>query len=148
MSTDISGFGAVVNIIASNSFPAGFPVTQFADDSDPLDFAAIQIADTAMGLNGDLISWARAVTLPMVISVIPGTEDDTNLQNLADLNRVAQGKISAYDDITATVIYPDGTLVTLTGGKITNAPFGKSISSAGRLKTRVYTFSFEQKVGS
>lgn len=148
MANDITGFGTIVQIVASNTFPAGFPVTQFADDSDPLDFNTVQIADTAMGLNGDMVTWAKAAVLPVVLNVIPGGEDDLNLQLLADNNRVAQGKIAAYDLITMTVVYPDNTTVTFTGGKLVNAMFSKSISNAGRLKTRSYAFSFESKVGA
>jgi len=147
MVQDVSGFGTTVQIVASNTFPVGFPVTQFADDSDPVDFASIQIADTAMGLNGDLVTWARAASLPVVLNVIPGGEDDLNLQILADANRVAQGKNSANDSITLTIVYPDGSIATFTGGKIVSGTFGKPISSAGRLKTRSYAFSFETKVG-
>jgi len=146
MATNVTGFGVTISIIASTTFPVGFPVTQFADDSDPLDMASVQIADTAMGLNGDLVSWAKANTLPVVLNVIPGSEDDLNLQILADANRVGAGKASAYDSITLTAVYPDGSIVTFTGGVITDAMFGKSVSSAGRLKTRSYAFRFEQKV--
>lgn len=148
MTTDITGFGTVVTLIATTTFPVGFQVTEFADDADPLDFASVKIADTAMGLNGDLIAWAKAVPLPMVLNVIPGSQDDVNLSLLANVNRVGKGKSSPYDLITATVIYPDGTQITLTGGKMTDATFGKSISSAGRIKTRSYAFSFERNIGS
>lgn len=147
MSNDVSGFGGVINIIASNTFPAGITVTQFSNDADPLDLASVKIADTAMGVNGDLIVWAKAVPLPMVISVIPGSQDDLNLQILADSNRVAQNKVSAADVITATVIYPDNTGAVLIGGRITDASFGKSISGDGRIKTRVYGFMFTDKIG-
>ena len=37
MALDVSGFGLVVNLIASNTFPAGLVLTQFAADTDPLD---------------------------------------------------------------------------------------------------------------
>ena len=145
---DVTGFGVVINIIASNTFPAGFTVTQVADDADPLDFASVKIADTAMGVNGDLIVWAKAVPLPAVVNVIPGSADDINLQILADANRVAQGKASAGDVITMTVIYPDTTVVTLTGGRITDSMFGKSVAGAGRLKTKPYAFAFAAKIGT
>lgn len=145
MTQNISGFGTVVNIIASNTFPVGLNVTQLADDSDPLDFASVRIADTAMGLNGDLVAWARAQPLPVVINVISGSDDDVNLQILADANRVGQGKNDANDIITMTVIYPDGSVANLTGGKMTDAQFGKGISSSGRLKTKSYAFSFQTK---
>lgn len=148
MTNDISGFGTVVQIVASNTFPVGFPVSQFADDSDPLDFPSIQIADAAMGLNGDLITWSKAVPVAMVLNVIPGSEDDLNLALLADANRVGAGKTSARDRITATVVYPDGSVTTCTGGVITNYNPGKGVASASRLKTRSYAFSFESKNGA
>lgn len=146
MVNDITGFGIVVSIVASNTFPVGFAVTQFSDDADPLDFASIKIGDVAMGVNGDLIGWSRAVPVPMVLNVIPGSDDDLNLQILAEANRATQGKALAYDIITATVIYPDGTIVLCSTGKITDYNPGKSVSSAGRLKTKSYAFSFQTKV--
>lgn len=147
MTQDISGFGTIATIVASNTFPIGFQVTQFADDTDPLDLASIQIADTAMGLNGDLLSWAHATPIPAVIAVVPSTEDDLNLSILAEANRVGQGKATVNDVITMNIVYPDGRNITLTGGKLTNAMFGNSISSAGRQKTKVYSFQFQNKIG-
>lgn len=147
MTQDISGFGAIVTIVASNTFPAGLPITQFADDADPLDFASIQIADKAMGLNGDLVVWARANPLPVVLNVIAGSDDDVALGILAEANRVGQGKTSAQDLITLTAIYPDGSLITFSSGRITDAMFGKSIASQGRLKSKAYAFTFQNKAG-
>lgn len=148
MTNDISGFGAIVTIAASNTFPSGFPITQFADDADPLDFASIQVADKAMGLNGDLITWSRANPLPVSISVIPGSPDDVALGILAENNRVGQGKTSAADIITLTVAYPDLSIITFSQGKLTDAPFGKSIASQGRMKSKTYVFTFQNKVGN
>lgn len=148
MTENVSGYGLVAALIATTTFPAGVTITQFADNADPADMAAVKIADTALGLNGDLIWWSRAVTLPVVLSVIPGSDDDVNLSILAEANRVGQGKLSAQDDITLALIYPDGTNITYSGGKLTDAPFGKSVSSEGRLKSKIYTFSFQNKVGA
>ena len=148
MATDITGFGLVAHIIADPSFPVGFPVTHFADDSDPLDIAQIQIADAAMGLNGDLVRWARAAIIPVTISLIPGGVDDTNMQLLADANRVAQGKPGTQDAITMNLVYPDGRIINLTGGVLVNASIGLSVSNSGRLKTRTYVFNFENKTGA
>ena len=142
---NISGFGLVINIIADTTFPVGFVVTQLADDTDPLDTPPVRIADLALGLNGDPISWSKAIALPMVLNVIPNSDDDRNLQILADANRVAQNKNSANDVITATIIYPDGTRITMTEGKLCDAPFGLGVSTAGRMKTRSYSFLFASK---
>ncbi|OJW21169.1 MAG: hypothetical protein BGO49_24455 [Planctomycetales bacterium 71-10] len=147
MAQDISGFGLVVNVIASSTFPAGFVVTQFADDSDPFDIPSVQIADKAMGVNGDLVVWSRAVPIDVSISVIPGSPDDANLGILAQANRPGRGKAPALDSITLTGIYPDGTQITLQSGRLTNAPFGKSVASAGRMKSKTYTFTFQNSIG-
>ncbi len=145
MTQNVSGFGLVVTLIADKTFPVGLPITQFADDADPLDMSSIDIADTGMGLNGDLVVWQKAAKLPMVLNVIPNTTDDINLQILADANRVARGKNSAKDSISATILYPDGTTVVLSGGVMVNAQFGRGVSSQMRIKTKTYAFVFQSK---
>ncbi len=145
---NISGFGLSVVLTASATLPSGYVVTQFADDSDPLDMPALQIADTAMGLNGDLLSWSKASIMPMTLNVVPGSLDDVALQTIADNNRPAQGKSVAGDIITAVISYPDGRVVTRTGGVMTNSMFGNSVASAGRLKTKSYVFAFQSGTGA
>lgn len=140
---DISGFGLRVNVRASNTFPAGFNVTQFADDSDPFDIPSIQIGDKAMGLNGDMVSWSIATPLTVSLAVVPGGSDDANLAALMEANRVGLGKTGARDVITMTGVYPDGRTVTLRQGKLTDGMPAQSVASAGRLKSKVYTFAFE-----
>lgn len=148
MANNISGFGAVVSLVASNTYPAGIALSQFADDSDPIDQASIRIGDVASGLNGDLISWRKAVPIPISISLIPGSADDINMSILANANRVSQGKVSADDVITITIAYPDGRLITLSNGSITDASFANSIASSGRLKSMTYAMSFESVNGN
>lgn len=140
---NVTGFGFVLSIIASNTFPTGFTFTQASDDSDAVDFPAVKFGDAAMGVNGDAIVWARATMIPMNLTVIPGSDDDLNLQALAKANRVSQGKSSTNDIITATLVYPDGSIASLSSGVITDGQFGKGIGSNGRLKTHTYQFMFQ-----
>lgn len=140
---DISGFGLRVIVRASNTFPQSFSLTQFADDTDPVDSPSQQIMDKAMGLNGDMVAFSKANPISVTLAVIPDTDDDKNLAVLAEANRVGRGKTPARDIITVTVIYPNGSSVTLTQGKLTDAPLARSVSSAGRLKTNAYIFAFE-----
>jgi hypothetical protein len=140
---NISGFGLQINCIASTTFPVGFLITEFADDSDPFDLPSLQVADSAMGLNGDQIVWSKANPIKTVISVIPGSFSDVNLNILLQANRPGRGKFPALDTITMTGIYPDGSFVTLINGVITDGIPGKAVASAGRIKTRTYNFSFE-----
>lgn len=143
MANNISGFGASVRLVASTTFPQGITITQFADDSDPIDIPSLQIADKAMGVNGDLYTWSKANPLIYNMSVGPDTDDDINLQILLEANRVAKGKTSALDDITISVLYPDGSTATYSGGTITDGMPGNAIASAGRLKSKTYNFAFE-----
>lgn len=147
MANDIAAFGFTISLIASNTFPTGITLSQFADDADPFDIPAFPINETAMGLNGDLISWSKANPIKVTFAVIPGSDDDVNLAILYEANRVGRGKTSARDVITATAVYPSGATISLTVGKITDGMPGSSVASAGRLKTKTYMFAFENRVG-
>ena len=142
MNGEIGGFGLTVMLRATTTFPAGMTVEAFADDADPLDFPDIQVTEVAMGLNGDMLSWSKAIALPVTLSVVPESDDDNNLAVLLAANRVGKNKQSAQDTITLVGTYPSGIVVTLTGGKITNGSISNSISSAGRMKSKQYKFAF------
>lgn len=142
--TDISGYGLRVTLRASVTFPAGLTISQFADDADPIDNPAADLAEGAMGLNGDLVTWASPQPLTLTLNVLPGMDDDRNLSVLAQRNVVGRGQRPARDTITAVILYPDGRQVTLARGALTNATLAPGVSSAGRVKTRAYTFMFEQ----
>jgi hypothetical protein len=145
--SNISGFGFRVNIVASNTYPVGFVVTQFADDSDPFDLPSLQVADSAMGLNGDLIAWSKANPIKLTLNIIPDTLDDINFSILLEANRVGKGKTGARDVITMVGIYPSGRIITLSEGIITDGLPGNSIASSARLKSKSYSFAFENKAG-
>jgi hypothetical protein len=145
MTTDVSGFGAQVQVKASNTFPQGFVISQFADDADPFDIPSIQIADKAMGLNGDLVTWSKANPILITINVIPNSDDDRNLAILLEANRVGKGKVGARDEVTIVSVYPNEGTLTLTSGVITDGAPGNSIASAGRMKSKAYQFAFENK---
>lgn len=143
MSNDVSGFGIRVRLVASVTFPAGITITQFADDADPVDAPSQQVADKAMGVNGDMVTWSKANPLLATLNVIPNSDDDNNLGILLNANRPARGKFPALDEITMTVLYPDGSSTTYVRGKITDGMPGQSVASAGRFKSKSYGFAFE-----
>ena len=143
----ISGFGFQINLVASNTYPIGIVLTAFADDADPFDVPDIQIGDTAMGLNGDLVAWAKANPIKISLGIIPGSSDDLALGILLAANRVGKGKVGAQDIITLTGLYPNGNFTTMINGIITNGMPANSISSAGRQKSKIYQFSFENVIG-
>jgi hypothetical protein len=143
---NISGFGLTINLVASKTFPVGLILTEFADDADPFDLPSLQIADDAMGLNGDLIAWSKPNPIKVSISAIPQSFTDLNLAVLFEANRVGRGKQGARDIITMTGIYPNGSIILLTNGIITDGLPGNAVASAGRMKSKTYQFAFENKV--
>jgi hypothetical protein len=145
---DISAFGLRIILRASNTFPMGVELSQFADDADPFDVPAQQITDKAMGLNGDLVRWSKANPIVATLNVIPDTDDDRALSVLFEANRVGRGKKSARDVVTMVAIYPDGRTITYTPGCITDGIAGRGVASSGRMKTKPYTFAFENRLGA
>lgn len=143
MSQDISGFGLRVIVTATETFPNGFTVSAFAGDADPLDFPELTIAETEMGLNGDLITWSNANPINITLNVIPNSDEDRNLQTLFNANRVGRGKQAVRDVITLVGIYPDGSRVQLSQGKTTTYIPSNSVASAGRYKSKPYGFAME-----
>lgn len=154
MSINISGWGLEARLIASVTFPVGVTLTEFADDTDPLDVPSVQIGDAAMGLNGDLITWAKATRLDVSLSVIPNSNTDVNLAILFNQNRPAKGKLSIPDSIILTLQYPstiangNPKFVTYTGGKILTGMPSNAVASSARMKTKTYGFAFENVVFS
>lgn len=139
---NISGFGVRIRLTASNTFPNGFDLSQFSDDSDPFNISDIDIANAEMGLNGDPIVWSVASLIEKSISLIPDSEDDQNMAVLFEANRVARGKRGAADTITAVIVYPDDRTVTFGNGIIVSGPPASGIASSGRKNTKTYGLRF------
>ena len=145
---NISSFGLEVRLLASVTFPQGILITQYADDEDGLDVPNLQIGDSAMGINGDLITWSKANPIKINLNVIAGSQDDANLSVLLEVNRPGRGKLLPIDILTMNITYPQGNFVQLINGAITDgSPFSSALSS-GRLKTKMYALTFENKIGS
>lgn len=144
---NISAFGIQVSLIASNTYPVGITLTQFSDDTDAVDVPVLQIADSAMGINGDLITWSKANPIKFTLSVLPNTDNDRMLGILFEANRPGRGKTGAQDVITLNISYPAGNVVQLINGAIIDGMPFSGAQSTGRLKTKTYSMSFESRIG-
>lgn len=140
---DISAIGVSTRVIASLTFPVGFTITEFADDADPFDLPAIDIATPSMNVNGDLVVFSAATPILITLNVIPGSEADNNLSVIFEANRPGKNKRHAGDIITLVANYPDGASLMLSDGKMTNGVPGNSPASAGRIKSKAFSFAFQ-----
>lgn len=141
---NISGFGLIANVTASKTFPQGVTIDNFADDADALDSPNVNLADTGFGLNGDMVVWQKAAGIEVTLNVIPTSDSDVNLEIIGEANRIGKGKTNARDKISIVVTYPDGATVTCYEGVAVVATVMPSVSSAGRQKSRPYTYRFER----
>lgn len=149
MTVDISGFGGLITVQATFTFPAPVPFTQFPDDQPPFEFESAEIAEMVMGNNGDGITWSKAIPIKMGVNLIPYSLDDTTMSVLLENNRVGKGKLfSTRDIITLTIFYSNGRFKVLTGGKILGGQLAPSWEASGRFKTKDFKFSFENITGS
>jgi hypothetical protein len=142
---NISGYGTLIQLVASITFPVGFLINAFSDDTDAIDVPSVQVADSTMGLNGDLIVWSKANPIKATITVIPDSNEDINLGILLENNRPGKGKLVVQDTILLSTIFPDGSQLTLINGIITDGMPTNSVASSGRLKTKTYAFAFENR---
>ncbi|CDH07550.1 hypothetical protein KKJ22_16020 [Xenorhabdus bovienii] len=140
---DVSATGLSLVIQATKTFPSGIQITQFADDADPLDLPAVDIAQTGMDINGNLTVWSTPTPQTVTMNVLAGSEEDENLSILLEANTAKRGRRHAGDVITLVASYGDGSTTTARNGKITNGSRGNSAASAGRLKSKQYTFVFQ-----
>lgn len=140
---DVSATGFTLVLKASQTFPNGFTISEVADDADPFDIPAVEIASTAMNVNGDLVTWSSPQPMNATVNVIPASEADNNLAILWDANRAARGKRHARDIITLVASYPDGSTKTFSEGKMTSGMPGGSVASGGRIKSNAYVFAFQ-----
>lgn len=146
MVNDISGFGSKINLQSVPTYPAGILITTASDDQDFFDSANQAVGEVAMGVNGDMVFWSKAIANPFSISVVPDSVDDKKLATLFALNKVGKGKVSAGDLVQVIVTYPNGDKVTLINGKLVEGPAMSSVASSGRKKSKQYMFKFENFV--
>ena len=145
---DVSGIGLSGILTADKTFPAGVAISAFSDDLDPVDIVEKEYTNQAVGLNGHLITWTTAQNVELALGIIPGTEEEANLDILQAANFPVRGVKPAIDSINLTLTYPDGSIDTYKNGRVKAGTPGRSVAAGGRRKSRVYRFVFESVVHS
>ena len=148
-SVDIGGFGFSALLTSFPLYPMGVNLTSFPDDQDPFNIKELQVADSAMGLNGDFVYWRNANPIELTISIIPNSLDDIALSYILEQDRVS--KLKSQAATTKNVInivckYPNSKIVTFTNGILISGSPDSTVQSSGRIGTKSYTFRFENKV--
>jgi hypothetical protein len=139
---NLSAFGTGITVVALSTFPVGFSLSEFADDSDPLVIDDVEPVGSENLVDGSIFFFDKAAPVKVVVSLIAGSQDDLNCKILLQA-RKGSSSIINIPDITSLVInYPSTGLVAFSEGSIVSGPLGDSIQQSGRFKGNKYTFMF------
>jgi hypothetical protein len=144
---DISGFGTGITIVALQSFPVGFSVSEFSDDKDPLVCEPMETVAWKMLYDGSLFQYTKADPVRVSLSVIPGGSDDINLKILLQGSLSASGILPLPNTTSMVLNYPSG-MVMLSNGTIYRGPVADSIQASGRKSGNTYDFAFGSFFGA
>ena len=149
---DVSGRGTGILLTSIPILPVGLWIDQWPDDTDPFDVPGVDIAEVAMGLNGGLVRWLKAMPITYTLAVLPFSAADRALQLVWDSLRPAQtltigGLLPSVDNLQITLVYPQGIQLTLFDGTMTKGDPAPGLQSSGRLKTKIYEFAFGSIAG-
>lgn len=139
---DIGGFGTKIQIVAIQTFPLGFEVSEFADDIEPISITPIELIGFKRLYDGDIFFHKKNTPVEIEISVTPNSSSDINMKILlqtAGLNK----KFSPVRDILTMVVgYGDGGKVVFSKGSIVSGPPADSITADKRKSSNTYKFVF------
>ncbi len=155
---DISMQGAKLTL-QCGAINAGNIVLEFSDEGTPIEMPDIEVASSAMTMNGELVTWTKPTPITFSITVIPGSASDNALRNLLYAGHVGGRKGKAIQQSyvhinTATLevpaIYTNGivsqagkTTFTFANGRLTSGPMAIGSNAEGKMSARTYKFTFE-----
>lgn len=145
---DISAFGTGINIVATTSFPYGFPLSQFADDEDPISIEDLEVSGFEKLYDGSIFTFDKTSPVLLSVGVMPNTDDDANLKILMQMRKSSQHILPLPDTTSMVITYPDGGRVILSNGTILKGAIADSITAQGRKKGNVYHFVFGTFAGA
>jgi hypothetical protein len=145
---NISGFGLSIIVVALSSFPTGFELSAFSDDTDPLTIDPIEPTGFEPLYDGSLFFYDKTAPIKVSVSVIPGSDDDINLKILLQARKGAPPHLPIPDITSMIVRYSDGGIVGFSKGSIISGPLTDAILSSGRKKSNTYDFVFDVFAGA
>lgn len=157
MAFDISATGAKVAIHFSDG--TDIEVTHFSDEGTPFESGDVEVSTNQKNLNGDMISSRTPSVYSVSLTVIPGSEEDLQLQKKLQEASLQPGGVKSVSELwvkSMQIFIPkinssvgagvNGSHIvyTWTRGRFKTGPTGPSTSAEGRLSARTYGFEFEK----
>lgn len=133
-----------VSFAGSSVTVAGITVNDFMDDANPVEFQDVEVSSVGVNCNGSMVRNAKPNVIMMSLTVIPGSQSDTNLYNLWKRYRVQGNFNSQWETgLSATVTIGSGRgSRSFANGTMVSGPGGPSSNGEGKMTGRTYTFAF------
>lgn len=94
---DISMAGSIVTIKGPK---LSVEISEFASEGDPISIPDLEVRNGEMGLNGDLVTWAKPSPIAFSVSVIPGSESDRKLSAALRAGHIGgRGASTQFDSV-------------------------------------------------
>ncbi len=139
---NISGFGTSITLLAVQTFPLGFTLESFSDDTDPLTAKAVEPSGYELLYDGSLFPFTKASAIELSISVLADSEDDINLKILLQTRSIRSNLLPIEDFISLIISYPNNNRILLSNGTILNGQLVDSISNVGKKRSNTFNFVF------
>ena len=147
MTVDSSSIGVSARLVASQTYPNGITLTAFPEDGDLGVSGTTAIGSHASGVNGHLIVWKTANGVTVSLPIIPNTEDAALMERLYAANAPKPVGSAAKDIIQFVITNPvTGISTTYKNGWLEEGPAGTQYGLDGRIRSKVYTMTFESVV--
>jgi hypothetical protein len=139
---DISFAGTVITI-------DGATITDFMDDSHPIDIQETDVSTIEWDCNGCMIRTVKPSAIIMSITVIPGSRSDDQLRTIWKKNLCSEGSIDlgyANRSLSCSISSGNPTVgsYTFTGGTCLSGAAGITSNGQGKMGGNTYTFAFSK----
>lgn len=133
MGYNVSAAGTTVVVNGTN-------ITDFADDVAPVTVSDVEVGNGEKSFSGAMLVWGVEKSVKIEISVIPDSQSDYILYNLAKAEKSRIATNHSYKGFSIVIKQDDKTKGTYNGCIFASIPAGDVLATSGRKNGRKYTF--------
>lgn len=138
---DVSFAGSVITI-------GGSTITEFVDDSNPVDIQDTETCNIEWSCNGQMIRTVKPSAVILSVTVIPGTASDNSLKRIwkeSLCNGGSMNLAAANRNLTCSIRpgNPSIASFTFSGGTCLSGAAAITANGQGKMGGNTYTFAFQ-----
>lgn len=153
---DVSMAGASIILKSKNGLVVSNPITEFADDGNPVDIPNLEVAGGNMNLNGLLVTWTKPNPVQISFTLIPGSDSERALHKFLAAVHVGGKGSTVGEAFIESLVYKYPTpnsqrsttgkntnTITFSNGRLLSGPPAVGTNNEGKASSTTWTFMFE-----